>query len=470
MKKKITTGIVLYACSLLNAQIFLSKDLSYGNNGEYVYSDNGGYSAHKFIGDKLLVAYNYLNISGNNKYIKYIRLNANGTPDLSFGANGSFVDSGSLGSPSSLLDANADYLINYSDDKYSAAGQYDAAFQMNWAANDISGKKYISILPDGKMLFRKDDNFTRILANGTLDIGYGTNGRLSTINYSTAFTYGVIHNNFAYEFGSGDSNLNNYGIRKLNIITGSLDSGYGNNGLGETSLIPTTVRNSMYNETDGSILNMLNGNSSNNNQYSISKTASNGLLDTVFGTNGVFMLNNEINSIGYTPYSNFYADNGNRLFFLLKSDAGDITIASYSSSGDLKNINNQPVFNTGDNTYINYSYGEYPNFQVVGNYLYFFSPKKITRYIISEQTQTLSTTPEKLKKTINATFENPFKNELKLQTEEKIKNVEIYDESGKLIVKGNTAEMDTSSLVKGVYFIKITTVSNQIISKKAIKN
>lgn len=470
MEKIITTAIVLCTCSLFNAQVILNKDLSYGNNGEYVYGDDGGYSAHKLIGDKLLVAYNYLNISGNNKYIKYIRLNSNGTPDLSFGTNGSFVDSGSLGSPSSLLDANADYLINDSDDKYSAAGQYDAIFQMNWAMNDISGKKYLHILPDGNILFRKDDSFIRILANGALDTSYGTNGRLSTLSYSTAFTYGIINSNFVYEYGSGDSNLNNYGIRKLNTLTGSLDSGYGNNGLGETSIVPTTVRNSVYNESDGSMLNMLNGNSSNNYQYSISKTAPNGFLDAGFGNNGAFMLNNEINSISYIPYPNFYSDSDSRLFFLLKSDGGDIAIASYSSSGILKTINNQPVFNTGDNTYINYGYGDRPNFQVVGNYLYFFSPKKIVRYIIGEQAQTLSAVSGKVEKTRDVTFENPFKNELILQTKEKIKYIEIYNENGSLVLESKDLKLNTASLINGVYLIKITTTSNKIISKKAIKN
>ncbi|WP_160136874.1 T9SS type A sorting domain-containing protein [Chryseobacterium sp. c4a] len=468
MKKIITTGIVLYACSLINAQVTLQKDLSYGNNGEVTYNDNGGYSAHKFIGDQLLVAYTYLNIAGNNKYIKYVRLNSNGIPDVNFGSNGSFVDGGSLGSPSSLLDANADYLINYSDDKYSAAGQYDTAFQMNWATNDISGKKYIHILPNGTIIFRKDDNFTRILANGALDSSYGINGRVSTLSYSTTYAYGVIHNNFAYEFGSVDSNINNYGIRKLNIMTGNLESGYGNNGLGETSIVPINVRNSMYNEADGSMLNMLDGGSS---QCLISKTKSNGFLDASFGNNGVFTLNREINSINYTPYSNFYADSANRLFFLLKSDEdGDIVIASYSSSGILKSINNQSVFNTGDNVYTNYSYGEYPNFQVIGNYLYFFSPKKIIRYIISEQAQVLSTESRKIEKAAEVTFENPFKNELTLHTKEKIKNVEIYNESGHLVQESKGLKLNTASLINGVYLIKITTVSNQIISKKAIKH
>ncbi|MFP3831909.1 T9SS type A sorting domain-containing protein [Chryseobacterium sp. SIMBA_028] len=468
MKKKIITGILLYACNLINAQVTLTKDLSYGNNGEYVYNDAGGYSAHTFIGDKLLVAHTYLNISGNNKYIKYTRLNSNGTHDLSFGINGSFVDSGSLGSASSLLDANTDYLINYSDDKYFITGQYDSAFQMNWAENGITGKKYINILPNGNLLFRKDDHFTRILANGTLDPSYGTNGKLSTLSYSTAFIYGIVSNDFAYEFGSGDySNVNNYGIRKLNILTGSLDSGYGNSGLGETSIVPTTIRNSIYNEADGSMLNMLNGNSSNNNQYSISKTMSSGFLDAGFGTNGVFTLNNEINSINYTPYSNFYEDNASRIFFLLKSDVGDIAITSYSSSGVLRNINDQPVFNTGDNIYTNYNYGDYPNFQVVENYLYFFSPKKITRYIISEQTLSVA---EDLTKNKKISFVNPFKNELILNTKEKIKNIEVYSESGHLVLVSKELRLNTASLLKGIYFIKITTASNQIISEKAIKN
>lgn len=68
-------------------------------------------------------------------------------------------------------------------------------------------------------------------------------------------------------------------------------------------------------------------------------------------------------------------------------------------------------------------------------------------------------------------FNNPFKDELNLNTNEKIKSVEIYDEAGRSVLKANaTKNIETSMLEKGVYFIKIITEQNQIISKKGIKN
>jgi hypothetical protein len=68
-------------------------------------------------------------------------------------------------------------------------------------------------------------------------------------------------------------------------------------------------------------------------------------------------------------------------------------------------------------------------------------------------------------------FNNPFKDVLNLNTNEKIKLVEIYDEAGRLVLKSNNAKnIDTPSLEKGTYFIKITTELNQMISRKGIKN
>lgn len=470
MKKILITSIALGLGGLINAQIILTKDTSYGNSGEFVYSDEGAYSGHKFIGDKLLIAYTYLNIAGNNKYVKYTRLNSNGIPDVGFGNNGSFVDSGSLGMPSPLTDANLDYLINYSESKYFSNGQSDPVFQMNWGINNMTGKYYLNILPDGHILFRKDNYFTKILDSGALDPSYGTNGKLNTLDYSSSFIYGKIINNSAYEFGGDPSNPDNHGIRKINISTGTLDLNYGVNGLGQTSITPSSIRNSSYNPSDDSMLNMLNGDSSSNYQYLISKTKSNGLLDAGFGTNGVFTLNKEINTVEYTYYSDFYQDNASNVFSLVKSTEGDIAIVCYSPSGSRQNINGDSVFNTGDNIYTTYNYGDYPNFQVVGNYLYFFSPKKIIRYIISEQAQVLSTESGKIEKVPEFTFENPFKNELTLHTKERIKNIQVYNENGYLVLKSKDLKLNTTSLVNGMYLIKITTASNQIISKKAIKN
>jgi hypothetical protein len=104
--------------------------------------------------------------------------------------------------------------------------------------------------------------------------------------------------------------------------------------------------------------------------------------------------------------------------------------------------------------------------EIKGNYLYLFTQGAISRYIISDGV--LNTQETKTASQIN--FINPFSNELNFNSNEKIKQIEIYDESGRLILKENDKkQVNTSHLNKGVYIIKITTDSNKIISKKAIK-
>ncbi|WP_312394654.1 T9SS type A sorting domain-containing protein [Chryseobacterium sp.] len=67
-------------------------------------------------------------------------------------------------------------------------------------------------------------------------------------------------------------------------------------------------------------------------------------------------------------------------------------------------------------------------------------------------------------------FNNPFKDELKLNSSEKIKKIEVYDESGRKVLEDKKSELNTSMLPKGIYFIKITTEHGKMISKKAIKS
>ncbi len=65
---------------------------------------------------------------------------------------------------------------------------------------------------------------------------------------------------------------------------------------------------------------------------------------------------------------------------------------------------------------------------------------------------------------------NPFKDELSIFADEPVKDVELADETGRMALKGKGSKLNTSSLVKGTYFVKITTASGKVISKKAVKN
>lgn len=66
-------------------------------------------------------------------------------------------------------------------------------------------------------------------------------------------------------------------------------------------------------------------------------------------------------------------------------------------------------------------------------------------------------------------FNNPCSDEVILNSDEKLKNIELYDGNGRLILKSKETKLNTSSLPKGIYFIKITTASNKTISKRGIK-
>jgi hypothetical protein len=79
--------------------------------------------------------------------------------------------------------------------------------------------------------------------------------------------------------------------------------------------------------------------------------------------------------------------------------------------------------------------------------------------------------------TINATvYPNPFKDDLHIKLDDKIvgeKTISIFDISGRLHYSNkqyvNEFSISTSSFHAGVYFIKIQTEDNRMITRKVIK-
>lgn len=467
--KKIISAVLACNLAYSYAQITLTKDLSFGNNGEYIYPYTGSYATHKLLGDKILVCFNYSNPGSSAGYSKFIRLNSNGSLDLSFGTNGEFTDGGNPGSPDTMYYGTEDYLITASDSKYFSSGTFDNVFMNNWGINSINQKKYLHILSDGKMIFRKDANFTKILSDGALDTSYGTNGSITTVPYSVDYYQGLVVGNFAYEFGTSTAQMTN-GIRKINTTTGSLDLSYGNGGYGNTSIIPSMLINSIPHQIDNSMINFIYNDGTG--QYSLSKTNSNGLLDANFGNSGVFQIPPSINSIPYTLESSSYKTQGSGNVFLLveSNNTNDYEIISYSFSGNLQTINALQTFPTGFNRYDFYPYPTPYTYRIEtkDNYIYLFTPTKIIKYIISNSTLSVS---ENADKNDLVQFANPFGDQLLLNTNEKIKSIDIYDEGGRLVLRNKSSKnIDTSGLNQGAYFIKVTTESNQIISRKGIKN
>jgi hypothetical protein len=74
-------------------------------------------------------------------------------------------------------------------------------------------------------------------------------------------------------------------------------------------------------------------------------------------------------------------------------------------------------------------------------------------------------------------YPNPFSNELTVNSVnqiEKVAKIEVYSTIGalllKVIVKTDETIIDTASLAKGVYLIKITSDAGHMIIKKMVKN
>jgi len=72
-------------------------------------------------------------------------------------------------------------------------------------------------------------------------------------------------------------------------------------------------------------------------------------------------------------------------------------------------------------------------------------------------------------------YPNPVKDFVIINTQEAVKNIEIYDISGKFIHEEliigtpNTIEISTEKLATGTYFVKIKTESGATAVKKMVK-
>lgn len=118
--------------------------------------------------------------------------------------------------------------------------------------------------------------------------------------------------------------------------------------------------------------------------------------------------------------------------------------------------------------YDGYSNTDFFDFAIKDNYLYLFTPKKTIRYVISES---ILSTDESIDINKELNFNNPFNDELIFNTDEKIKAVEFYDQNGRLVLKSRKINhVNTSSLKKGIYMMKISMENDRIISKKGTKN
>lgn len=466
--KQIITFLGL-ACTMANAQITITKDNSFGTNGTVTISGVNSSNNHlllipnihsTFQGNKIFVGYP----SDTGSFTQFTRLNSDGSPDTTFGTNGNVLI------PyfeAYYFYANNNFFLTNGNKKYLSDGQPDGNFSD--AAMQATDWNYKIVLSDGKVFFRDDAGFYKFLPDGTQDISYGVNGAMG-INASIA---GDPNGNSMYEFffnkdqalyefidpSPGQSN-----IRKVDISTGNLDASYGQGGYAQVknSGIPSAASHDysiQASQNDGSFINMF---TDSNNAY-FTKTNTLGNLDTSVGTNGVITGNKAFtyNGTVYSADAQPLAYN-NLIFVPAENPAQELGIACYSLGGNNVTINNNTFY-----PLVGTSFTSLRFVFIKDNYIYVIHDNNISRFVIQQQ---VLSAKESADKNTNVHVTNPFKDEISVYADEPVKEIEISDINGRILVKGGASSLDTSSLLRGAYFMKIYMQSGKVVSKKVLKN
>ena len=300
-----------------------SFDASFGTGGHYNYSTGVETGANKCIiknnGKILICGY-------TTDYATYsmviIQLNANGTPDATFGTQGVVItqtNSGEKNAFSMALQGDgkillAGYAVN-SDYRnapvvlrFSSAGVLDTSFGTNGVAtvpvteidNDFAA---VSVQSDGKIVAAGHISngmswFSLLVArfdqNGILDPGYGTAGvvNLNIGNVDDEFFDMVLTGNdqaILTGFVVSQADLS-YHLLLMKLTNGGYPSiSFGLDGYTTWGDVPYTFGDAMVLQPDGKILvaGCTGALAPGNNDWALWRFEANGNIDNTFGTNGV---------------------------------------------------------------------------------------------------------------------------------------------------------------------------------------
>lgn len=371
MKKSIllaSASLVLFSFPL-SAQQF-QPDPAFGTNGR-VTTDFSGYddaiNAIAIQPDGKIVAAG-LASNGNNFDFALCRYHANGQPDSSFGTYGKVV--------TPLIDnTNRAHMLAIQPDgkivaagfvynpagwdfgiaRYLPDGSLDPDFGNNGVQiTDIDGTDdfayAMALQPDGKIVLGgyaehdldADFALVRYTADGDLDAGFGTTGKVKTgfpLNNDRLSALAIRPDGKIVATGwsnaySTASSPNTFAVAQF-LPDGTRDSLFGTNG------VTITPFGSLFNlayavvlQPDGKIV---VGGSSNNGSYNRSACAryhENGSLDTGFGDGGIFMApfdkGNELSSLSLRPDGTFIAGGTYGQY-----PAGDFALMRLSADGSL---------------------------------------------------------------------------------------------------------------------------------------
>ncbi len=294
-------------------------DNSFGNSGTLLIQVGPARSYARNIalqadGKIVIGAYTYDGIAAD---FAVLRLNADGTPDNSFGNNGiTIVDNGSHDIVDAMTLLNDGKILlagnNYSEflaARFNTDGSLDTSFGTNgWIATEFDSSdsqvKDIALQADGKFLLGgySYNNSTgvnsmavaRYNEDGSIDTTFGTSGKV-TINSGNNEDYAVaiaVQSDGKIVMGGytyvGDNPLRyDFVAVRLNI-DGTFDNNYGNNGIVISRVLENgqNYAEQMVLQPDNKII--LAGYAATVDNYNLAmlRFDSDGSVDTTFGTDG----------------------------------------------------------------------------------------------------------------------------------------------------------------------------------------
>ena len=255
---------------------------------------------------------------GPDQHIQLAKYSSDGNLDSSFGENGQIdksfqgvdamsVRAAKLQQDGKIVIAGAAYFLDgeyayqpkIMTARFNADGSVDKSF---------GGKGYVLlegkianaliIQPDGKIVIGGDTGLenmfitARYLPDGSLDTGFGHNGIITTsFNHNREYINALALQPDGKIIAAGKEDFyiagGNMGIVRY-LPDGSLDESFGNGGLETVQFKNSSEATGMALQTDGKIV--LTGSSGNlydTSYLAVARLNANGLIDSSFGTNGL---------------------------------------------------------------------------------------------------------------------------------------------------------------------------------------
>ncbi|WP_294304202.1 T9SS type A sorting domain-containing protein [uncultured Chryseobacterium sp.] len=472
MKKSFITALALVA-STSYAQLNLLSDSNFGSNSIVNLNPGlSGFLSYHFINGKIIVQNFDLSTSSLTDS-RITLLGTDGSIDSSFGTGGSFACPlmyGTAGSDDFIHNSGAADMMMFSGKKFHYDGTLDSTYGTAGQTEIQANEVYRKVLPNGNLLIRTTDRIYQLNPSGQLDSTFGISGTIACNSILSNYTNTAFSNNEKFvAFHSGNSVIeyesNNSTLRKMNYTTGNYDTSFGINGNAQYTVGASATIMKFCMMNDNSLINYLFEESNPSAKF-LTKTLPSGMLDTSFGSNGRIDLPGNMNGTDLLYAQDFTMVNNHVVIPVMDNSYPRKLFLLSADGSNLSTINGQNLLDTGITTSM-INPDDKISISAKDNYLYLMiSPRIIKRYVISNNVLAVNETD----RTIDVWFVNPFRNELNLITNEEIKSVEIFDKSGRLIMKSRSSKnINTSGLQKGIYIIKITTQKDKIISKKGMK-